>query len=656
MKILNFSLLYISKCKRNYIISPSRKFSIYLNKSNIQPLAFRGHFRTILPLLSVTSRTLNSISHKDKGGKIFQEKENEYAHQVMENLSYYSNSLLKFAMEHDSYTTDKFKESTNLSAIEKFIQVTLLNFSKGLNLENKEFTSMVQSVCALLPAASHEDVKKTLYYLCLWPPTSHPTTENFKLLWNTLDQECVKRIKHWNVSEKLLIGDYWFHLKLSRITQYNSALIYQLTQDIESLSNPQLVQLMFFINLQRTIPETFLCSVEKKLESIIKSVTLEELGIICLGFFKTQNAISNVNLTESIIKRFMHNVENLNTVTISAILKFLRKSRNFALNDLYILTLHKCVSCLDNFDIPTSVHLALLASECNVYHPLLLNCVSEKLSENMKTVRIKDCAKFLLCLSLYNHFEGSFRESFFAEVKRDERQCELISYPIHVIHSALYFCYGGYYDYDFLAKIFNRGFKEETCSRYPDMRTTYAEIDYCIEIECPDYRGPKLESSERKVLLGRRGGLSPAPKNPNMNTRLRNDVYGSLVKIFGSDKNILLRHVLPHIYSPDIIVRLSGNNEVSLKKLCQDISEDVVLKPLPGEVWAAFVACGTYSFAHKSTKITGGTAMKLRQLEKIGYHVVFLPYYNISRNSSQREAFLKEKLSVLEKEIKTVAF
>lgn len=648
VKLLNFSFLCINKLKtKNCTLV--RYFTSYCKHNSLRktPACLnRPNYRCIS-----VSKFLNVNLFATNHGKLFKETENDYAHMVMENISKYSKSLLKHPLSVYPSISDSRQLNGFTNVIDEFIQVTLQNVSEGLLLENSKFTELVEKVIAELPEASDENIIKVLHYLCMWPFATNTTAPNFKKLWNALDHECVKRLNKWDVNEKLLVADYWFHLKLSRISQYNSAVIFSLVKDIDALSNHEVVQLMFYINLQRKIPDLFLSDLEKKLESVVKSLTLEELGIVCLGFFKTQNSISNENLLLSIIKQFTNSIDEVNTVTISAILKFLRKSRNPSLTDSYILTLHKCIPHIPNFDIPTTVHLALLASECNVYHPLLLNCVSEKLIKEMSNVRIKDCAKFLMSLSLHNHFEEKFRDCFFEELKKEERQSEIFNYPVHVLHSALAYAYLGHYNYDLIAKIFTKDFVKRAVMIYPEMHATYAELDYCLEIECPDYAGPRLDIADRNILHSRRGNIPSKSKFQNMQTRLLNDVCQSLTEILEGDKCFHIRHILPHVYSPDIIVRLSGSSDRSVSEFCQKFSPDVILKPPKDEVWAALVVGSIYSFAYRTTHMTGIIAMKLRQLSKLGYHVTFIPYFNVSRNTTQRKIFLREKLNMLDEKV-----
>ncbi|GFQ64510.1 FAST kinase domain-containing protein 5, mitochondrial [Trichonephila clavata] len=100
------------------------------------------------------------------------------------------------------------------------------------------------------------------------------------------------------------------------------------------------------------------------------------------------------------------------------------------------------------------------------------------------------------------------------------------------------------------------------------------------------------------------------------------------------------------MYSPDIIVRLTENSQ-SLSKLYDDDPSDSILIPPKDEIWSCFVISPPSSFAFKSHHLTGNTKMKLRQLEKIGYKILFCPFYEIPLNTAMKKKYVKAKLDIL---------
>ncbi|GFU15704.1 gamma-glutamylaminecyclotransferase [Nephila pilipes] len=580
--------------------------------------------------------------------KSFQERENEHAHNVMSNISSYTNSIVRNTVTlHNGPLGTNSTEISSLQELNKFAEVTHQALLHDLSLEEEQFTEVIRCLVQKLPNVSDEQLIQILHFLCLWKPSPKSFSANFKLIWNTLDNECVLRFKNWDGDRKLLVSDYWFCLRLNRISQYNRSLIFDMLENLNLLSNSQVVQLMFYINLQRKLPQIQMENLEQRLKTVINSVSIEEIGIVCLGFFKTENRLTDFNTIQLIIDRFCRDLGKINNVTTVSVLKFLKKSLHLSHVNAYLPLLHRCVSHIPKWDILASVHLALLATECHIYHPLLLNTVTEKFATDIDNARIKDCTKLLQCLSHFNYFPASkFHELFFKEIFKEPRQTEIEIHPRILPYSALYYAYLGHYNFDLLHKVLDSKFRNYCYCKCPDATNSFAEIDYCVSIECKDYTGPRLSGEELKILKNRRGNLPTDSRNNNFFTRLVREITESLEDILNGKENILVRHILPHMYSPDVIVRLTDNSQ-SLSKLYSDYPLDAILIPPEDEIWACFVICPSFSFAFKSHHLTGNTKMKIRQLEKIGYKVIYCPFYDIPSSSSMRKNYIKEKLNIL---------
>ncbi|GFR18853.1 FAST kinase domain-containing protein 5, mitochondrial [Trichonephila clavata] len=580
--------------------------------------------------------------------KRFQERENEHAHNIMSNINSYANSVVKNPVTLKNGLLNSYSsEVSSLREVNRFAEVTHQAVLHDLSLEDEHFSEVIRYLVQKLPYVSDAELIQIIHFLCLWKPSPKSYSTNFKLIWNALDYECVRRLKNWDVDRKLLVSDYWFHLRLNRISQYNRSLIIDMLENLNLLSNNQVVQLMFYINLQRKLPQILMKNLEEKLRIVINSVSIEEIGIVCLGFFKTENKLTDFNTIQSIINVFCRDLEKTNNVTIVSILKFLKKSLHLSHVDSYLPLLHKCISHIPKWDILASVHLALLATECRIYHPLLLNTVTEKFVAEIRSARIKDCTKLLQCLSHFNYFpESKFHELFFEEIFKESHQAEIEIHPQILVYAALYYAYLGHYNLDLLHRVLDPEFRNYCYHKCPDAMNAFAEIDYCVSIECKDYIGPRLSKEELKILENRRGNWPSDSRNNNFFRRLLRDFHEILEDALNGKENILIRHILPHMYSPDIIIRLTENSQ-SLSKLYDDYPSDSILIPPKGEIWACFVISPSFSFAFKSHHLTGNMKMKIRQLEKIGYKILFCPFYEIPLNTAMKKKYVKEKMDIL---------
>ncbi|KAF8797002.1 Gamma-glutamylaminecyclotransferase like protein [Argiope bruennichi] len=645
---MKLSLSFASICRKYKFTS-----SLWKTKKTIlcfSPNRVLFHNVNQCSVLTVSASTLYASFHccTPLFAKQFQERENEYAHNIMSNIDSYCNSVLKYPLTLKNGPLNS--SSTEISQVQElsdFSKVTEQAVLKDLSLEDEKFTQLIRDLVYKLPAISDEQLIQIIHYLCLWKPSPKSYSPNFKMLWNALDFECVQRINNWNLDRKLLVADYWFYLKLNRISQYNRTLISDLLRNLKLLSNSQVVQLMFCINLQRKVSQDQMGYIEEKLASVLKLITVEEIGIVCLGFFKTENKITDFNTIRLIIDRFNKALAEVNKVTVVAILKFLKKSLHLNSVDYYIPLLHKCIPYVPKWDVLAAVHLALLATECHVYHPLLLNTVTEKLADEIEIARIKDCTKLLQCLSHFNHFpESKFHKLFALEIFKKSRQTEIEHHPEILPYAVLYYAYLGHYDHSIIRAVMAPKFRNYCKQINPQSANSFAEIDYCVGIECTDYSGPRLHKEELKVLNKRRGNMPGESQNNNTLVRVMVEITDTLEEILNGKENILIRHILPHIFSPDVIVRLTCSPE-PLPSLYKNFPSDSVLYPPKDEIWACFVINPAFSLAYQSRHLTGNTKMKIRQLEKIGYKVLFCPSSDVPLSSTMRKKYLKEKLDIL---------
>lgn len=60
---------------------------------------------------------------------------------------------------------------------------------------------------------------------------------------------------------------------------------------------------------------------EYKMENFIKEITLEEIGVALLGFFKTHTSLKNENLVKYIIDRTIDEIGRVPEITLASILK-----------------------------------------------------------------------------------------------------------------------------------------------------------------------------------------------------------------------------------------------------------------------------------------------------------------------------------------------
>lgn len=84
----------------------------------------------------------------------------------------------------------------------------------------------------------------------------------------------------------------------------------------------QLVLLLFYQNLLRTLNKSVkFFSIEERLAQVIDSLSVEEVGVACMGFFKTQNAICSNELAEKVVSKLLKEADTVPEITLASITK-----------------------------------------------------------------------------------------------------------------------------------------------------------------------------------------------------------------------------------------------------------------------------------------------------------------------------------------------
>lgn len=80
--------------------------------------------------------------------------------------------------------------------------------------------------------------------------------------------------------------------------------------------------MMFYANTSRKfLPTLPMYDIEQELCSYYNDFSIKELGIIALGFFKSQTPIRNQELVKNLYISVINNITNINSLELAAFLK-----------------------------------------------------------------------------------------------------------------------------------------------------------------------------------------------------------------------------------------------------------------------------------------------------------------------------------------------
>jgi len=267
--------------------------------------------------------------------KVFNDKvkENEYAHNLFLQSIHYAKSTMRQNMTYAHVTDEealKILQKTwddnqlivndeILSMLKKLSHNIYHSKNKINYIMYENFFNMLKKQCRHL---SNDNFKRMMRYLV--PLRNHLVYYNFyQNLYKELDNECMARFTQLETDEMLLLCDIIYQITNNSHSQYVWHVMRKLGNKPNRLNNHQLVQVLFFLNICRK-PSINMYELEYRLEQCLDELSVNELGVSLLGFFKTGTPIRNASLLRRIMRKTITNIEFVDSVSIGAILKLIR--------------------------------------------------------------------------------------------------------------------------------------------------------------------------------------------------------------------------------------------------------------------------------------------------------------------------------------------
>lgn len=332
--------------------------------------------------------------------------------------------------------------------------------AEDVDMSNSEFDHFVSVLIKNVKNLSDDQLMSVLTSLRNFPETPATTSNNFMPLWNTLDHECVHRLNVWSHQKILKYCNLWMNLNLAKINQFCYKSMVKLLRRVDKLPPKLLVETMFYNNVVRSkLP---LIEVEERMVRILDELNIDEIGIICLSFFKTENKVKNQKLVSMIYERATKEVAKIEEITIVNILKTLRYSSKPAAHDVDMRLLYDAVlPHLDRFGMLTCLHIALLGTCMQYCHEEVTLKIFAKFNKELDQARLKDIERICLVMGLYSpklcgKVEKDLTENIVKSVK--SRVQEIVQYPRCLSAIAHFLSLCGVYDNDLIKSSLSSNF------------------------------------------------------------------------------------------------------------------------------------------------------------------------------------------------------
>ncbi|KFV54846.1 FAST kinase domain-containing protein 5, partial [Tyto alba] len=376
------------------------------------------------------------------------------------------------------------------------------------------------------------------------PPT-HP-------LLNACENEFCRRVWDMTLAQLLLVADCWRCLERS-VPSYLSILFSCVNVKWKDLTLPQFVQLVYIIGEGRRSPMDLMQKVESMILKYLDSFTLEEVGAICLGLFKSLSGISH-HVMKKIADRVYLQMGDMSTYALVNVLKILRYTR---INHLPLLKeLGKVIPArIPTTNIQGIMHITLTCSSLHYFDEGIWAVVAMSLPSKVTFCRSKDAAKFLWsfgCLDYEPPNEEEFYSSLIEQMHR--KLHEFGKFPEHLLTGLLGLAFVKRFPEELIDYALRDEFVQKTRDSKYELKKDLFTLGKSVEIECPSYQGshlsPQLYQEITEMVLNfAEQEIYVRPEIVEATSLLKS--------MLGGPEYVKSHMILPHTRSSDLEVHLA---------------------------------------------------------------------------------------------------
>ncbi|XP_064619953.1 uncharacterized protein LOC135483221 [Lineus longissimus] len=597
--------------------------------------------------------------------------EKHYAHSVLETLDGYKSRIIS---GHDNIEANEVVHST-LDKIhsEEFDSsdpdriLGVLNELSSLSDQAKnalyqstlfwEFCDILTNTLSQCTSDCLMSFMELIAQLGYWEKIPTQFKEQCGKLLSEIRKECAEKAENWSKGQLLFIMNFFciFNTKVVPGEIYS-----RLESEVVNMTKEDVIQLLYFLSLFKSSDPGLLQELEDKLERIYRDFTDDELAVACLGFFRSQHLIRSEQIIGEMLDRLETNSPTMHEMGIVSLMKCVNYSlsRDVGLQDGLRTSFRNIMKNLyprlEEFDNSTCMNLFRLCHSLRMMDHNLIDAMCQRaIKTGLGQWRLKDISFFLFrCASFQAMLAEKdwFYAIFVKELESSDRRAEFMHFPRCLLQALTGLAYVEIYPYDLINECLSPSYRKLLLEKSNvDPLRELIVLDQAMEIECPDYSGCRLPSDtinkvQNDPHFKKNTRLPHEKRRLSHRDQMLLDIQAQLEMLFGGDPVAELAFVLPHFQTADILMEVDED-----KKICQ-LSEWVDREQARKGHKRLVLICASPNVYHiyqtdygHSRKISGIHVMKRRQLQKLGYTVIEVPYFEWHK--SNREFYLKKLLS-----------
>lgn len=604
--------------------------------------------------------------------KRFSDSENDYAHSILnqqreKQTVFAVHSLAQRAAidgrELDFAEVSGWESLSARDVLDQFYRVVEVCKRDSVCISDPRFDGFVEALVGRMAELSDDELVEVLRLLAeIGPDTPAVDTRNFVTIWNVVDQLCLERATQWKTEKLLFMADQWYPLRVAKIGKFVGKAVWKISSRLRNLPREQLVRTVFYINLTRTPVENMI-DIEFNLKRNFFNFDIDDISILCMGFFKTETPIRSAELIERIYHLAIHHAKDVKDISLAAILKVLRYSSKIPNAPSMERLWTAYIPEIPRLSLFCCLHLALLGSDIHMCHQESLGVIIERFTRDIKLLRLKDMERIAFIIAHYNMTFEDNRDLVLLNAIVEEiptRIPEITQYPKSYLSLLNFLSLKEIYSEQLIAAAFEKRFLFMTYGRnVAGAGREVIALDAFLRINLKDrkYNGNYFPEKPFKVVAKLTQDYVPSLDHRlTKSDRMLMEIQDTFQR---RHKFAHIIHLLPHYQRPDVL--LLWDDEVKMfldaAKCCpvqysgEVLSRDYLLKEEASKGnlrLIAVVAGGWNCYVRNQNRFTGGFAMKLKQLQIIGHEVLVIPWHEWPLQSIEaKESFLFDKLNPL---------
>ncbi|XP_012223331.1 FAST kinase domain-containing protein 5, mitochondrial [Linepithema humile] len=579
-------------------------------------------------------------------------KENDYAHNLFLSSLNYKDTVMQPSMTYAHVTNEEalrilekdwsapFTKNEEILSVIKKLSYNISSSKESI--DRFKYKDVFNALSTQYEKLSDKDLIILMRYII--PFQKHLKDCNFyQNFCEQVDRECTARFLQLNIQETLLLCDILYQMKkIHSIYIWHS--IKKLGNRPSKLKPHQLVQILFFLNVCRK-PPINMYELEYRLEQCIDDLSINELGIAALGFFKTGTQIKSANFVTRIIKKTITEMEAVSTVSIGALLKIIRYSMQLTELKTFEDLCTALIPHLPRFTLMSLTHISHACARGSWYDKELMDIIITRFNSELKTARLKDIERLIFSFVSLN-IDSNIYQNVVEELRATwdtSRAREISLFPQVAARTLGYLARKSIYPTDLIQCVMTPAFINKVCyNNHRFLTAEYCVLDYSLRLEVPEYQGPFLKPATCSFLEKKHfeAFVTTTATHSHANLLLTS-VLETCQEIFNTTSNISAVRPLPHYAQLDIIFCLDEQNQLVP-------SEEFISQFKQGEFkrvdkdsknvrWIALVLASQSLLIRNTNLPIGLLVAKMRQLSIIGYTPIMVSYISWKKCISQQD-------------------